>query len=68
MLLVLCSKSKKNRALKIVYKSRLSDEELEILKQESEILQRLSVNSKKSNVVQSYQVTCSFLMLIDVRK
>lgn len=38
VVLVLCLKSKQQRALKIVYKSRLSEEEQEILKQESEIL------------------------------
>lgn len=54
VVLVLCLKSKHLRALKIVYKTRLSDEEQEILKQESEILQRISANQQRSNVVQSY--------------
>jgi serine/threonine protein kinase len=42
VLLVLNNIEKELRALKIVYKSRLSEEELEILRTESEILQRLS--------------------------
>lgn len=56
VLLVLDIQLKEQRALKIVYKVRLSEDEQEILKQESEILQRLSANHTKSNVVQSYQV------------
>ena len=44
-------------ALKVIYKTRLCDEELEILRFESEILQRLSIKQLKSNVVLSYQVS-----------
>lgn len=51
VLLVIHSETKLLKALKIVYKTRLSEGELEILKMESEILQRLSGKSHKSNVV-----------------
>jgi hypothetical protein len=49
--------AQETRALKVIYKTRLCDEELEILRFESEILQRLSIKQLKSNVVLSYQVT-----------
>jgi hypothetical protein len=57
VLLVLSLEAQETRALKVIYKTRLCDEELEILRFESEILQRLSIKQLKSNVVLSYQVS-----------
>ena len=67
VLLVTNIADNEKRALKIIYKSRLHEQEIEIIRSESEILQKLIT---KTNIVQSFQVskTDSLIGCKDVRK
>eukprot|EP00347_Sterkiella_histriomuscorum_P023943 403332847 len=53
VILVINIKDQCQRALKIIYKTRLNDEETEVIKTESEILQKLR---QKQNIVQFYKM------------